>query len=152
MWACVYSHPATQLDVLVGAGEPISGISAGIESVLTAPYGYPGRAFGGVQIVGEDARFREYRVSIEQDQQQLHADLTQLSLAPRSSKSIATRFSFTSQLPADLVMARREGSEVLDGALTNPFPFDLLDGMLVYRNLGLFAADAVSGRWQNRGG
>jgi hypothetical protein len=134
MWGSVYSHPATQLDVMVGAGGPIESISARVESVLTAPYGYPGRAFGGVQIVGEDARFRECRVSIEGDRQR-QANLSRLSLAPRSSKSIATRFSFSSRLPDDLVMARREGSEVLDGALTNPFPFDLLDGMLVYRNL-----------------
>ncbi len=102
--------------------------------MLTAPFGYPGRAFGGIPIAGEDARFPSYRVAIQDIGGVTRGGLKDLSLAARSSKSIATQFSFTPQLPQGLIMTRRPGSELLQSGLVNPFPFDLLEGMLIYRN------------------
>ena len=102
-------------------------------SMLIGPFGYPGRAFGGIQIAGEDARFPVYRVLTGWDDG-VAAGMIDLSLAPRSSKSIATGFTFTPELPGNLKMTRRPGSELLQSGLQNPFPVDLLDGMLIYRN------------------
>jgi hypothetical protein len=133
-WNCVYSHPASLIDVSVHPGAPVQALSSSLETMMTVPFGYPGRAFGGIQIVGEDARFPSYQVAIEERPESVRASLIGLSLAPRSSKSIATRFAFTPKLPDGLVMERRVGSELLQSGLENPFPFDLLDGMLIYRN------------------
>ncbi len=133
-WSFLYSHPAARFDVSVDPGPPLDGITASDDSMVTAPFGYPGRAFGGIQMEGEDARFPSYRVTMDGGEN-TRGRLVDLSLAPRSSKSLATRFVFTPQLPAGLLMTRRSGSELLEGSLVNPFPFDLLDGMLIYRNL-----------------
>ncbi|MFG0260889.1 MAG: hypothetical protein ACF788_00645, partial [Novipirellula sp. JB048] len=60
--------------------------------------------------------------------------LNALPLAPRSSKSFASQLRFVVKLADDLSMQRRRGTELLEGALTNPLPVDLLNGMLIYRN------------------
>ncbi len=133
-WSYLYSHEANRLDASFAPAGPLAGVASDVQSILTSGFGYPGRAFGGIQLAGEDARFPSYRVTVKEDQGAIRGGLTGLSLAPRSSKSIATRFSFTSRIPEGLVMKRRPGSELLWSGLINPFPFDLLDGMLIYRN------------------
>lgn len=64
----------------------------------------------------------------------LFTSLHGLPLAPRSSKSLTTRFRFEASLDRVPPLQRRLGSELLEGSFPNPLPFDLLDGMLIYRN------------------
>lgn len=130
----LYSHPATLLDVDVTSTPSLDSVSLQIHRMLTAPFGYPGESFGGIQIAIEDARLPKYRVSLLETENQLHGSLTGLPLAPRSSKSFATRFAFQPKLSSNVTMKRRPGSQLLQGLLTNPLPVDLLDGMLIYRN------------------
>ena len=150
-WSYVYSHPARRIDLNVEAGTELASVAERMDRMLTAPFGWPGPSFGGIQLAGEDARMPAYVVDLRRilgsmddtrsgtkplamERQSLVASVRDLPLAPRSSKSMATAFSFSTDLPDDIVVSRRRGSELLEGGLTNPLPFDLLDGMLVYRD------------------
>jgi hypothetical protein len=130
----LYSHPANLIDVDVSGTPALESISAGVDWALTTQFGYPGDSFGGIQIAIEDARLPTYRVSTDQVGDTIYGALRRVPLAPRSSKSLATRFRFSPQLPEARPMARRRGSQLLQGELINPLPIDLLDGMLIYRN------------------
>jgi hypothetical protein len=131
--AYLYAHEATRLDVEVRPTESLSQVSAGIEQMLTTPFGYPGESFGGIQIAIEDARLPTYQAPVLRDDVTT-GRLTGLPLAARSSKGIQTRCRFQPRLAADASLGHRAGSELLQGQLVNPLPFDLLDGMLIYRN------------------
>ncbi len=130
----LYTHPATLLDVDSKNTSALDSISDRVERMLTTPFGYPGESFGGIQIAIEDARLPMYQVTIRETADEVRRSLKGLPLAPRSSKSIATRFWFKPKLSSSVTMARRPGSQLLQGELTNPLPIDLLDGMLIYRN------------------
>ncbi|MCG8651961.1 MAG: hypothetical protein MI861_19125, partial [Pirellulales bacterium] len=130
----LYSHRALRTDVDVRSSDSLASMAGQVNPMLTAPFGYPGESFGGIQMAIEDARLPTYLFAASADNLNgLRGNLRGLPLAPRSSKSLATRFWFEPQLPT-LAMSRRPGSQLLQGGLTNPFPFDLLDGMLVYGN------------------
>ena len=143
-WSYLYSHPARRLDVQVSAGGVPQLIDGLPEQMVTAPFGYPGPSFGGIQIAGEDARLPAYRVVMQRRLDKpavshggdfaITSAVRQLPIAPRSSRSLATRFRFRPNLSADVTISRRPGSELLEGSLVNPLPVDLLDGMLIYRN------------------
>jgi len=139
-WEVVYSHPASRFDLRVSPSSVFEQIITDAASVLTHPFGYPGLAFGGIEIAGEDLRMPPYRVVMTADgfdgerQRSFDSFIAEMPLAPRSSKSLATRARFPYQ-PIDLPgMNRRPGSDLLAGELVNPLPVDLLDGMLIYRN------------------
>ena len=144
-WSYFYSHPARRFDVAVRPSEGLKAIAGRIDRMMTAPFGWPGPAFGGIQLAGEDARMPPYEVVIEDEgtgaSATKFASIEKLPLAPRGSKSLATNFSFDVEREADgeglleeVVVSRRRGSELLAGGLTNPLPVDLLDGVLIYRD------------------
>ena len=136
----LYSHEATLVDFHVTESESLKGISESMQQRLLAPFGHPGESFGGIQIAIEDGRLPSYAVPLQRhsdnadDASSLDSSILKAPIASRSSKGIATQLQFTPKLVDDVVMQRRSGSELLQGELVNPLPFDVLDGMLVYRN------------------
>ena len=134
----LYGHEAYRFDLDVAEDESLRSISSGTEQMLTAPFGYPGESFGGIQIEIEDARLPVYEVPMDRagtaPSNPIRTSLKGLPLASRSSKGIATRCWFTPKLTSEVSLQHRPGSELLQGELANPLPLDLLDGMLIYRN------------------
>ncbi len=130
----LYSHPSMRLDVKVEQTAALESVSSRCEPMLITPFGYPGESFGGIRIAIEDVRLPTYRVSVDQTEHPGRGSIKGLPIAPRSSKSIATRFAFDPKLASSVALSRRPGSELLHGSLSNPLPMDLLDGMLIYRN------------------
>lgn len=135
----LYSHEATRLDVTVTESDTFLKMIEQRGSLLTAPFGYPGPSFGGIQIAIEDSRLPLYevalqRVDADQSRHWLRSHLVGVPLASRSSKGIMTRSRFVPKLIAKPSIERRPGSELLRGELVNPLPVDLLNGMLIYRN------------------
>jgi len=102
--------------------------------LLIGPLGTAGQAFGGIPIAIEDARLPVYRDAFTEAATTTSSTLIELPMAARSSKGIFTHCRFQPRLSRDVVMQRRLGSELLRGALANPLPVDLLDGMLIYKN------------------
>ncbi len=129
----LYSHPASLMDVNVDRSPSLEAISQRVDQMFTTPFGYPGEAFGGIQIAIEDARLPTYQVSIDDSGDHLHGSLRGLPLAPRSSKFIATTYQIEPSLTSP-TLTRRPGSQMLQGELVNPLPIDLLDGMLVFQS------------------
>lgn len=133
-WNTIYSHDARQLDLAVTPSQAFRGMSKRIDSNLTFPFGFPGRSFGAIQVSGESARLPGYEVLLGSQADALTSKLNGVPFAPRSSKSIASQMRFVANVAEDLSMRRRSGSELLEGSLRNPFPVDVLNGMLIYRN------------------
>ncbi len=133
-WSYLYTHEATQIALRSETTPELSQLSSDMPMRLLFPFGYPGRSLGGIQIVGDDSRMPAYEVELSGEQSQFSSVIYQLALAPRSSKSIAVKYQFKPNLPDNIAVKRRRGSELLEGSITNPLPFDLLDGMLIYRN------------------
>ena len=134
VWSYLYTHESRQIALRSESTAALNQLASTIPVRLIAPFGYPGRSLGGIQIVGDDSRMPAYEVQLSQNAEQFGAVITQLALAPRSSKSLAVTYRFEPNLPSDMSVKRRRGSELLDGSITNPLPLDLLDAMLVYRN------------------
>ena len=144
--SCIYSHEATLLNVSFEPSNTLRNLTESVQKALLSPFGYPGESFGGIQIAIEDARMPPYSIPLQSgpakknemsNQWQANAltsSILGLPLASRSSKSLATFLRFKPNLANDSGMYRRRGSELLQGELVNPLPFDVLDGMLVYRN------------------
>lgn len=143
----LYSHDAALVDLQIEPSSTLTAITDSTEQRLVAPFGYPGESFGGIQIAIEDSRLPSYEVPFvraetteisktdQSDSKPLISSILGAPLASRSSKGIAAQLQFTPDLPGDgASMQRRSGSELLQGELVNPLPFDILDGMLVYRN------------------
>ncbi len=135
----LYSHEATRLDVTVTESDTLMKMVEQPGNLLTAPFGYPGPSFGGIQIAIEDSRLPLYEVPVRRvasgpSRQWLRSNLVGVPLASRSSKGIVTRSRFVPKLIAKPLIERRPGSELLRGELINPLPVDLLNGMLIYRN------------------
>lgn len=121
---------------------------------LTRTHGYPGSAYGGILIVGENRTLPAYRVALaasENDQTQreqpsdspaaidvqaakLVGQPRGFPLPPAGSKSWLTHWSMSPRLGPVDGLSQRRGSELLTGSLTNPLPVDLLDAVLVYGN------------------
>ncbi len=130
----LYTHDAARYDIRIEPTELLRSIAPEIDSSITAPFGYPGESFGGIQISIEDARLPVYSVESSASQLQDFRSISELPLAPRSSKGFYGQVTFKPSLAQDFVLERRPGSELLQGELVNPLPFDLLDAKLVYRN------------------
>ena len=131
-WQYIYSHNANRFNVNVQPTDSL-GTFGEVKAIRTAGFGNPGHAFGGIQISGENAQLPSYRVTAS-DSDGVRADAHDVSFAPRSSKSLATRLRLKSSIDSAMSMERRRGSELLQGGLQNPLEVDLLNGMLVYRN------------------
>ncbi len=134
VWSYLYTHEARQIALRSDSTTALKQLAGPISVRLLSPFGYPGRSLGGIQIVGDDSRMPSYAVDLQTAADRFESVITQLSLAPRSSKSVIARYQFEPNLPADMNVKRRRGSELLEGSISNPLPFDLLDGMLIYRN------------------
>ncbi|MEM6779472.1 MAG: hypothetical protein AAF670_17595 [Planctomycetota bacterium] len=133
-WGFLYSHPSRQVNVSARPTEMLDRITKELRYRLVAPFGFPGRSMGGIQI---ETSVSPSTVAIRRQSPDAGAamlsDIESLSLAPRSSKSLAVTMQLQHQLQAP-PMRMRPGTELLQGSLSNPLPTDLLDGMLIYRN------------------
>ncbi len=107
--------------------------SSNSHSIVSAPFGYPGTTFGGISIAGEDKRMPDYQVQLTlNDEHELSSHVSNIPLSPGGSKGIATRWNFEPKLLGQSKLARRRGSELLEGSLTNPLTVDLLNGAMVF--------------------
>ncbi|MEM8667666.1 MAG: hypothetical protein AAGG48_09140 [Planctomycetota bacterium] len=132
----LYSQAASRFDVHVDPTESFMTITDAMKEVVSTPFGYPGQSFGGIQIAIEDSRLPVYSLQYEKGPSAnpyTGTKLLGLPIASRSSKGLSTWCRFQPSLPPT-TMQHRPGSELLQGELVNPLPFDLLDGMLIYRN------------------
>jgi hypothetical protein len=133
VWSYFYSHEARRIGLHGESTPELKMLTNSIQSRLVAPFGYPGPSLGGIQIVGDASRMPPYQVQLDGTTSQ-KAKIVELAIAPRSSKSLVTRYRFDANLTRDVKVSRRRGSELLEGSFTNPLPYDVLDGMLVFRN------------------
>ncbi|MDF1840843.1 MAG: hypothetical protein P1U77_05370 [Rubripirellula sp.] len=132
----LYSQEASRFDVQVDPTPTLMSLTDNVEEILSVPFGYPGAPFGGIQIAVEDSRLPVYSLVLNEgssSDSSLSSVLQGMPLASRSSKGLSTRCRFRPQL-IETSLEHRPGSELLQGELVNPLPFDLLDGMLIYRN------------------
>ena len=132
----LYSHEASRFDVHVDPTPMLMSLTSNVEEILSTPFGYPGAPFGGIQIAVEDSRLPVYSLEYMEGPSAnpyLGTVLRDLPLASRSSKGLSTHCRFRPKL-LETSLEHRPGSELLQGELVNPLPFDLLDGMLIYRN------------------
>lgn len=140
-WSYLYSHEPVELDVSyfppAGLAELRDQENAPIDGIVY-PMGYPGREFGGVQLADENTVLPPYeihsRLADGDAPSGVRANVTGMTIASRSSKSIAAELSFKVDLQREVEVVRRPGSELLRGEFVNPLPVDLLDGMLIYTN------------------
>ncbi|TVP93949.1 MAG: DUF4350 domain-containing protein [Planctomycetaceae bacterium] len=145
------SRPATRIDFPGGVTETWAAFAevgpngtaasdsneTGMSPTLTRTHGYPGAAFGGITIAGENLTLPPYRVALAaggEDDSSLAGGPLGFPLPPIGSKSWLTRWTFQPKLGPVEGLAQRRGSELLAGSLTNPLPVDLLDAVLVYGN------------------
>lgn len=162
-WCSIYSHEPTRINLRYAAesrlhAEPSSG--ADLPRSFVFPMGYSGKEFGGIQLAGESTVFPDYMIKPDEseasenqrdasaaardpDAQQggdersglgIETSVQELTIAPRSSKSLATRVSFVPGIEGDFTLTRRPSSELLRGRFINPLPYDVLDGVLIYGN------------------
>ena len=128
----IYAHQATLLDIDFEFASQLSGIAEDVHN-FAGPFGFPGQAFGGIQIAIEDTRLPTYQTTstLGLDSNKL---IQELPLAPRSSKGVFHHFDFATSVAESLTLTQRSGSELLQGELINPLPYDIHGGMLIYRN------------------
>jgi len=118
-------YPARASSVLLASPASVS--------TLSAPFGHPGSTFGGISIAGEDKRLPVYQVRLMlNDTNDLSSQVENIPLSPGGSKGVVTRWTFEPKLSGQSTIARRRGSELLEGSLTNPLTVDLLNGALVF--------------------
>ncbi|OYP31004.1 hypothetical protein [Rhodopirellula sp. MGV] len=144
-WSAIYAHDPIQADVLVKPSDALASMVAPNASnagySVSYPFGYPGRVFGGIQLAGESDRLLPYDITANGSQSQNAGEFTgststisNLTIAPRSSKSIATQKYFAADPSKGQEIIRRPGSDLLRGDFVNPLPVDLLDAILIYQN------------------
>jgi hypothetical protein len=131
----LFSGEAARFDVRLR----IAGVLGTVQrSAILGSWGFAGETFGGIEVAGEDVRLPAYRLPAASDAGEatwIPRSAAGLPLAPRSSKALAGRWQFDTELDANMPLRRRAGSDLLVGRVVNPLPVDLLDGYLVYRNL-----------------
>ncbi len=136
-WAHVGSRHAMRIPYAPKLSSPLSARDENAPP-LTAPFGYPGTTFGGIQIVGENRQMPPYRIVLDRDPHNARNDWgggpETFPVAPRGSKGFLTQWTFSAQLGQTDGLYRKRGGDLLDGELTNPLAIDLLDGVLVYGN------------------
>jgi hypothetical protein len=139
-WCYLYSHDPTKVDVnyaAVGSLESLTESASATPKSIVYPMGYPGKEFGGIQLADENAVLPGYRVRPKRSGGTpggMETTIKGLTLAPRSSKSIASEVTFAPRVGAGDGVSRRPGSELLRGEFVNPLPLDVLDGRLIYGN------------------
>lgn len=140
-WCSLYSHESSRVQARywpVEAIAPLQLSDARLPRTQVFPMGFPGRSFGGIQMADENTVFPPYWIipsaSGQGDREGVETRIDQLTIAPRSSKSIAARVSFSVRTDLSTGVTRRPSSELLRGAFVNPLPYDLLDGVLIYGN------------------
>ncbi len=150
-WVQVFAGEASRFDISVRPSGPLAG--SGEPAAIIGPWGFAGRAFGGIEVAGEDVRLPAYALQSSKlpkpptstaptstanqagQGSEIARRVAGLPLAPLSSKSLSARWQFASPVTAASGISKRPASELLAGTLLNPLPVDLLEGYLVYRNL-----------------
>ncbi|MCC9599597.1 hypothetical protein LOC67_03415 [Stieleria sp. JC731] len=144
LWSSLYAHDPIKADLVIEASEDLAKMvtkDTDNNQSISFPFGYPGKVFGGIQLAGENDNLLPYEITADQtDGNQgdefagSKSQILNLTIAPRSSKSIATKKYFDADSEKATTVIRRPGSDLLRGDFTNPLPVDVLDGMLIYRN------------------
>ena len=65
--AYLYSHDAIRADLQVTESDMLRRMTQTTTRMLTAPFGYPGESFGGIQIAIEDSRLPVYEVRLQRE-------------------------------------------------------------------------------------
>jgi hypothetical protein len=126
-WAHLFSPQAGRWDIANQLDPQLTDDQE--TSLLMSPFGYASPIFGGVQIT--DRRLPDYTIEVSRRETAVSSTWRGMPLAPVSSKGLAGWTQFrTGVSPASGLVSIR-GAE-LTGSLTNPLPFDLLDGYLLY--------------------
>jgi hypothetical protein len=139
-WSYLYSHEPAEVDVHYSADKTLAAIGQpwGMQQSTLFPMGYPGKTFGGIQLADENTVLSPYTVTNmmlgKTMREPIGAKITGLTIAPRSSKSIAAEVTFIPKIEGDFSVTRRPGSELLRGQFKNPLPLDILDGVLISGN------------------
>jgi hypothetical protein len=131
-WAHLSSIDALKSDYPATL-QPALLTDANTASIVSAPFGHPGSTFGGISIAGEDSRMPPYDVLMSRTPNgSLTVNVKNIPLSPGGSKGIVSQWRFEPKLSGKSKLARRRGSELLEGSLTNPMSVDLLNGALVF--------------------
>ncbi|MEM0926870.1 MAG: hypothetical protein AAGJ83_12590, partial [Planctomycetota bacterium] len=135
-WTYFYSHDPARIDAqwnLTPSLDPLLREPSSRQQIVY-PMGYPGRSFGGIQLTGVTQTMDPYRLNAF-DGEESSARVQGLTIAPRSSRSIACEMGMTvATVSGESGLVRRPGSELLRGSFTNPLPIDLLDGQIIFGN------------------
>lgn len=130
----LYSHDAIRFDQKLVLGSLLDSISETTQRIATVPLGQPGETFGGIELTLESDQLPKYQVAGTQSGDGFRMEMSQVPMAPRSSKGMLSRVNFRPALAGDFSLQQRPGSQLLQGELVNPMPVDLLDGKLIYKN------------------
>ncbi|QDS95943.1 hypothetical protein FF011L_47450 [Roseimaritima multifibrata] len=134
-WDVLYASQAAKFDVSLSVSDSFrSSISEEkLSGPFTAPFGYSGAPFGGIEIQLEDQRLPAYDVFLDWNGKRPAGSMSGLPLAPSSSKGFASWWDFDFTPDVGNRLARRNRAELI-GALPNPLSVDILDGMLLDRD------------------
>ncbi|MEO1618500.1 MAG: hypothetical protein AAFV88_21790, partial [Planctomycetota bacterium] len=136
-WSYVYAHEPAQVKAHWQLNDQMRSLQSE-DSELTQvayPMGYPGKSFGGIQLAGENQSLGAYQVDSVPSEPGIGSEISDLTIAPRSSRSIACEVNLAVKpIANEQGLIRRPGSELLRGEFTNPLPVDLLDGQIVFGN------------------
>jgi hypothetical protein len=130
----LYSHEAVQFDQKLSPGSMLQSISKPTVQLTTIPLGQPGDTFGGIELTISGDQLPMYSVESQSKEMPRRIELSQVPLAPRSSKGLLSKIDFVAQLGKLSAVELRPGSQLLRGELVNPLPVDLLEGRLIYKN------------------
>ncbi|WP_149498036.1 hypothetical protein [Roseiconus lacunae] len=147
LWSSIYTHHPIKADVAIRPSDELTKMiqtdSDHRTQSISYPFGYPGKVFGGIQLVGENGSLLPYEVIPANGGQPNDANnntngaeslIEQVTIAPRSSKSIASKQYFAADTSGATPVIRRPGSDLLRGDFVNPLTVDLIDAVLIYRN------------------
>ncbi len=129
VWSHVYRASASRNDLRYVMPQQ----SALAQSIVRHDWlGLPGRGLGGMEsTITTDRGLPGYHVEIGEDSYGVMRGVTIPSAGTKSLQTICL-----AEMPISSQSNLREprGVDQLEGTLVNPLPFDLLDGVLVYRN------------------
>lgn len=132
-WDFVYAPQAERFRMQPAWADATAGLASELRPLHSAPYGFAGPTFGGVELQVEDPRLPAYDVAVQPADVGWASSVVDAPLAAASSKGVGTwwDFPFEFSKPSRLERVRRTE---LRGPLSNPLPVDVLDGMLLDRD------------------
>ena len=134
-------RPSSMMASTSDTQKPVDNTSSNPTSLITVPWTFSDRAFGGIPLAIDDDRLPAYVCQSTSLWTEMNtapmSTVGRLPLPPRGSKGLISKWSMPAKsLPINepIRPRRRSGKELLTGSISNPLPIDLLDGRLVYGN------------------